>query len=48
MVESIQFIRVSVFFQHFEEILKIPWYTDNRGNFGHYCRGVKYSYCFIP
>ena len=43
-----QFISVSLFFQHFEDILKIPQYTDNCDNFGHYYRGVKFSYHCIP
>ena len=46
--EIIQFIRVSVFFQHSEDILKIRWYTNNHDNFGHYYRGVKFSYLYIP
>ena len=37
-----------MFFLHFENILKILRYTDNRGNFGHYYRSVKFSYCYIP
>ena len=43
-----QFISVSVFFQHFEDILKIPRYTDNRDIFCHYYRGLKFSYRYIP
>ena len=46
--EIIQFIRVSVFFQHSEDILKISWYTNNHDNFGHCSRGVKFSYLYIP
>ena len=41
-------ISVSVFFQHFEDILKIQRYTNNRDNFGHYYRGVKFSYRYTP
>ena len=40
-----QFISVSVYFQHFEDILKIPWYADNFGH--HYC-DVKCSHRYIP
>ena len=28
-------------------ILKIPWYTDNHDNFGHYYHSVKHSYRYI-
>ena len=48
LVKLFQFISVSVFFQHFEDILKIPRYTNNHDNFGHYYCGVKCSYRYIP
>ena len=37
-----EIISVYQFFQHFEDILKIPQYTDYRDNFGHYYCGVKF------
>ena len=36
------------FFQHFEDILKIPQYSDNRDNFGHHYCSAKFSYRYIP
>ena len=48
LVKLFQFISVSVFFQHFEDILRIPCYTDNHDSFGHYYHGMKCSYRYIP
>ncbi len=34
-------IYVSVLFEHLQHILTVPWYTDNRDNFGHYNRSLQ-------
>ena len=39
---------ISVFFQYFEDILKIPVYTNNRDHFSHYYRGIRCSYRYFP